>query len=135
MYQQLTLVGHLGGDPEMRYTAGGTPVANANLATSRRWNTDSGQQEKTTWFRLSWWNKQAETAAQYLQKGSKILVTGEIEQARPWTDRDGNLQATIEVRVASFRFLDSRNDNGGSDSHSTNTAPAGGHVLDEDIPF
>ena len=135
MYQQLTLVGHLGGDPEMRYTAGGTPVANASLAVSRRWNTDSGQQEKTTWFRLSWWNKQAETATQYLQKGSKILVTGEIEQARPWTDRDGNLQATIEVRVASFRFLDSRSDNGGSASYSANTAPAGGHVPDEEIPF
>ncbi|MCB0110243.1 MAG: single-stranded DNA-binding protein [Caldilineaceae bacterium] len=132
MYQQLTLVGYLGADPEMRFTQSGVPVANANLATSRRWTANDGTpQEKTTWFRLSWWNKAAETASQYLKKGSKILVIGEIEQARPWTDRDGNLQATIEVRVHQFKFLDSRSDDGGGNGGSAPTP----HIDDEEIPF
>ncbi len=110
MFQQLILVGNLGGDPEMRYTSTGVPVTNFNLAVSKRRTTGEGEvQEKTIWVRVSAWRRQAEVASQYLTKGAKIMVIGEIEQARPWTDRDGNLQATIEVTANQFRFLDSRN--------------------------
>ncbi len=113
MFQQLTLVGHLGGDPEMRYTASGIPVTNFSLAVSKRRTTAEGEsQEKTTWFRVSLWRRQAEIASQYLTKGAKVMVIGEIDNARPWTDRNGNLQATVEVIANQFRFLDSRNANG-----------------------
>ncbi len=109
MFQQLILVGNLGGDPEMRYTSTGVPVTNFSLAVSKRRTTGEGEvQEKTTWFRINIWRRQAEVASQYLTKGAKVMVIGEIEQARPWTDRDGNLQATIEVTANQFRFLDSR---------------------------
>ncbi len=115
MFQQLILVGHLGGDPEMRYTATGVPVTNFSLAVSKRRTTGEGEtQEKTTWFRVNVWRRQAEIASQYLTKGAKVMVIGEIEQARPWTDRDGNLQASIEVTANQFRFLDSRSPNGNS---------------------
>src|SRR5262245_45165733 len=113
MFQQLTLVGHLGGDPEMRYTASGIPVTNFSLAVSKRRTTADGEmQEKTTWFRVSLWRRQAEIASQYLTKGAKVMVIGEIDNARPWTDRNGNLQATVEVVANQFRFLDNRSANG-----------------------
>lgn len=113
MFQQLTLVGHLGGDPEMRYTSSGIPVTNFSLAVSKRRTTTEGEsQEKTTWFRVSLWRRQAEIASQYLTKGAKVMVIGEIDNARPWTDRNGNLQATVEVIANQFRFLDSRSANG-----------------------
>jgi single-strand DNA-binding protein len=113
MFQQLILVGHLGGDPEMRYTSTGVPVTNFSLAVSKRRTTADGEtQDKTIWFRISTWRRQAEIAAQYLTKGAKVMVIGEIEQARPYTDRDGNLQSSIEVIANQFRFLDSRHSNG-----------------------
>lgn len=135
MFQQLILVGHLGTTPEMRYTSSGTPVTNFRLAVSRRWTNNEGQlQEKTTWFSINLWERRAETAAQYLAKGSKVMIIGEVDRARPWQDRDGNLQASIEVTATQFRFLDSRSDA----EHGTNGAVAQlvGEAEDQgDIPF
>jgi single-strand DNA-binding protein len=85
------------------------PVASFNLAVNRSWTGQDGQrQDKTTWFRVSVWNKQAETVTQYLHKGSKVLVVGEIEEARAFTDKAGNLRASIEVTAQSVRFMDSK---------------------------
>ena len=126
MFQQIILVGHLGRDPEMRYTSSGVPVTNLSLAVSRRWTNQEGQsQEKTTWFRINLWERRAETAAQYLAKGAKVMIIGEIDRAQPWTDRDGNLQATIEITATQFRFLDSRsaNENGDTADASEQTVP------------
>lgn len=135
MFQQLLLIGYLGNDPEMRYTNSGTPVANCRLAVNRSWTASDGQtQSKTTWFNLSFWQRRAEVATEYLRKGSKLMVIGEIEQARPWTDRDGNMNASIEVTVHQFKFLDSRTDEAQSGSHAgppTNLPP----IQDDDIPF
>ena len=138
MFQQLILVGHLGGDPEMRYTASGIPVTNFSLAVSKRRTTTEGEtQEKTTWFRVSLWRRQAEIASQYLTKGAKVMVIGEIDNARPWADRNGNLQATVEVIANQFRFLDSRNGNGAHGDaveHELETA-VGADAAKEEIPF
>ena len=80
MYQQITLVGNLGRDPEMRYTASGVAVTSFPVATSQRWTGADGQRnEKTIWFRVSAWQRQAETCNQYLTKGQRVLVVGEIE--------------------------------------------------------
>ncbi len=71
MYQQLTLIGNLGNDPEMRYTPSGVAVTSFSLAVSRSWTGKDGQrQEKTIWFRVSAWDKLAETASQYLDQGA-----------------------------------------------------------------
>jgi len=113
MYQQLTLVGNLGNDPEMRYTPSGVPVATFSLAVSRSWVSADGQkQEKTTWFRVTAWRKLAETVSQYLTKGKQVLVIGEIEEARTYTDRDGNNRASLEVTAQTVRFIGQRGDNG-----------------------
>lgn len=151
MYQQITLVGNLGNDPEMRYTPSGVPVTSFNLAVNRSWTDQQGQrQDKTTWFRISVWNKQAEVVSQYLTKGRQVMVVGEMEDARAYTDRDGNLRASLEVRANTVRFLGQRGDNmmagapasGGfgaapspTPAQSSNAAGATSEVQDEDIPF
>ena len=142
MYQQLTLVGNLGNDPEMRYTSGGVPVASFSLAVSRSWVGQDGQrQEKTTWFRVTAWRKLAETVTQYLSKGRQVLVIGEIEEARTYTDRDGNTRAALEVTATVVRFIGQRGGDDGDGhesggSYSGSTAPAtSSKVEDEDIPF
>jgi single-strand DNA-binding protein len=113
----------------MRYTPSGVAVASFNLAVNRSWTGQDGQrQDKTTWFRVSVWNKQAETVTQYLHKGSKALVVGEIEEARAFTDKAGNNRASIEIKAQSVRFMDSKPQGGDpTDSVSVTT--------DEALPF
>ena len=89
MYQTTVVVGHLGKDPEMRYTPSGQAVTSFTMATSRKWTGADGQsQEKTTWFKVTAWGKLAEICNQYLNKGKLVLVEGEVE-ASAWTGQDG----------------------------------------------
>ena len=111
MYQQIMLVGHLGSTPEMRYTPNGAAVTSFRMPTSRSWNDSSGQRhEKVNWWRVSVWGKQAETVQQYLDKGSKVLVVGEVEEARAYTDKMGNPAASLEVKASTVRFLSNKGD-------------------------
>lgn len=141
-YQQITLLGNLGNDPEMRYTASGTAVTSFSLAVSRQWTDASGEKkEKVTWFRVSVWGNQAEPCSTYLHKGSKVLVVGEVEEARVYTDKDGNARASLEVKAATVQFLDSRKDDDAAPTHRparrtpTKAAAATATVQGEDIPF
>ncbi len=124
MYQQIILVGNLGQDPEMRYTPSGVPVTSFSLAVNRVWTGQDGQrQEKTTWFRVTAWQREAELASQYLSKGRQVLVIGEMEEARPWTDRDGNRRASLEVRARTIRFIGSAATPAGAVTATKNTPP------------
>ncbi len=152
-YQQLTVVGNLGRDPEMRYTPTGVPVTSFSLAVSRNWTDQNGQrQEKTTWFRVSAWRKLAEIVSQYATKGQLVLVSGEIDEPRIWTDKDGNARVSLEMTAQTFRLLGGRPDGSRVDADSASgernyegangTSAAGGsssgggsHGSDEDIPF
>jgi single-strand DNA-binding protein len=133
MYQSTTVIGHLGRDPEMRFTADGTPVTSFNIATTRKWTNAEGQnQEKTTWFRVTAWRKLAETCNQYLTKGQLVLVEGDVE-ASAWSDKTSNEpRATLELRARTVRFLSKKGERGEPDvgAGSTSAAPA-----EEDIPF
>lgn len=140
MYQQITLVGNLGNDPEMRYTASGVPVTGFSLAVNRTWvNQEGERQDKTTWFRVTAWRKLAETTSQYLSKGRQVLVIGEVEDPSTWTDRDGNQRASLEVTATTIKFIGSRTDAemGSGMQAAPASAPAGGQgaASDEDIPF
>ena len=105
---KVILVGNLGRDPEVRYTPGGSAVANFTLATTDRWNDPSGEKkERTEWHRIVVWGKQAEIAGEYLRKGRQIYVEGSL-QTREWTDRDGNKRYTTEVRAQRFQMLGAR---------------------------
>jgi single-strand DNA-binding protein len=107
MFQQLILVGHLGGDPELRYTSDGTPVANFSVAVHRRWTKEDGSQgDETTWFRVAVWRKQAEVVNQYLKKGSQVMVVGRVS-GRGYVGADGTPRASLEVTAETVRFLGS----------------------------
>lgn len=132
MFQQILLVGNLGADPELRYTPQGTPVASFTLAVNRVWTDNQGErQEKTTWFRVTAWRKQAETCAEFLRKGRRVLVVGEMEEASAWTDRDGHPRASLEVTALTVKFLPS-----GRNGSDENSAAEAASIADADeIPF
>ncbi|OQY45697.1 MAG: hypothetical protein B6242_09660 [Anaerolineaceae bacterium 4572_78] len=120
MYHKIIIVGNLGGDPELRYTAQGDPVTNISVATSRRWTGADGQQvDEIIWFRVSVWGKQAESANQYLSKGQMVLVEGVMQPdkatggPRTWVGNDGQVRASYEIRAFNVRFLGSRTGAGG----------------------
>jgi single-strand DNA-binding protein len=133
MYQKTVVVGHLGKDPEMRYTPSGVPVTSFSVATTRKWSSASGeQQEKTTWFRVTCWRKLAELTAQYLKKGRLVLVEGDID-ASAFTDRDGNARASLELTATNIKFLGGRGEGG-----EGSTGGTGGEdfpVHEDEIPF
>lgn len=138
MYQQITLIGNLGRDPEMRYTPTGLPVTSFTMAVSRNWVGQDGQrQEKTIWFRVTAWRKLAETASQYLTKGSKVLVVGELEEPNAYIDREGQARASLEVTAQTIRFLSTRGEGGAAPvgSSGASMSDSGANVSDEDIPF
>lgn len=134
MYQRVIIAGNVGKDAEMRYTPNGVPVTSFSVAVNRRWSSASGeQQEKTTWFRVTCWRKLAETAGQYVKKGQRILVEGEVE-AQAYIDREGNARGTLELTASTFKFLSSRQESGEGGAG----APGGGDefpVHEDDIPF
>ena len=138
MYEQLILIGNLGGDPELRYTSSGAPVATFSLAVNRKWtNSDGSPGEETKWFRVTTWRKLAETCNQYLAKGRQVMVVGRVA-ASAFTGQDGSPRASLEVTADSVRFL------GGGRGEAAPGAPAGNgngasaHVdamEEEEIPF
>ena len=134
---RVILLGNLGRDPEVRFTQGGTPVANFTMATTDRWSDPSGEKkEKTEWHRIVVWGKQAEIAGEYLKKGRPVFVEGSL-QTREWTDRDGNKRYTTEVRAQRLQLLGRPDDRGASQAAAPAEEmgePAGGFAED-DIPF
>ena len=105
---KVILVGNLGQDPEVKYTAGGAAVTTLSLATSESWkDKDTGSdQEKTEWHRVVLWRRLAEIAGEYLKKGSKVYIEGQL-QTRKW-EQDGQTRYTTEVVGRDMQFLDSR---------------------------
>ena len=102
------LIGHLGKDPEIRYTADGSPVANFSLATNEFWVDKNGtRQERTEWHNIVAWTKLAELAKRYLTKGRQVYVEGRI-RTREWDDREGNKRRTTEIVASTLVLLGSR---------------------------
>jgi single-strand DNA-binding protein len=145
MYQQVIIVGNVGGDVKIDYPQG-IPVAKFNVAVNKVTGKGDARQTKTTWFRCSVWRERAETAAQYIKKGMKIMVIGEVN-VNAYIDKNGQAQATLDLTANEFKFLDSRDDNnsgggGGGDysaapqrNSSGNNNYGGNAESAEDIPF
>jgi single-strand DNA-binding protein len=115
MYERIFLAGNLGQDPELRYTPNGTPVTNFSVATNERWTGQDGeQQQRTIWWRVTVWGKQAETVSQYLSKGSQVFIEGRMDPdpetggPRIWTGRDGQARASFEVVARRVQFIGRR---------------------------
>ena len=106
MYQQITLLGFAGGDATMRYTPSGTAVANFSVAVNSRYTTGAGELvDETTWFRVTTWDRMAETSGEYIKKGQFLLIVGEIKPPHTWIDNEGQAQASLEVTARTLRFL------------------------------
>jgi single-strand DNA-binding protein len=94
---KLMIIGHLGRDPEMRYTPSGRPVTTFSVATSRSWHSADGERhEETEWFNVVAWGSLAEICNQHLHKGQQVYVEGRL-QTRRWEDTDGNKHYTTEL--------------------------------------
>ena len=102
---KVILIGNLGRDPEVKYTQGGTAVANLNIATNEVWTDKAGQkQERTEWHRVVVWGKQAQVLSEHLSKGKQVYVEGSL-QTRSWDDREGNKRYTTEIRAVRVLML------------------------------
>jgi single-strand DNA-binding protein len=129
-YHKIIIVGYCGSDPTMRFTPNGVAVTNMNVASNRTWtDTDGTKKSEVTWWRVSVFGKQAEACNNYLQKGSLVLVDGELRpdketgNPRVFTRNDGTTGASYEVFAHNVRFL--------SSNEAQETAP----MNDEQIPF
>ena len=99
------LIGHLGKDPELKYTTSGKAVTTFSLATSEKWSDkDGNKQEATTWHNIVVWGKTAEVMKEYLTKGKEVYLEGSIVN-RSYDDKDGNKKYISEVKVHTFQFV------------------------------
>lgn len=135
---KVMIIGNLGADPEMRYTANGNAVTTFNVATNESWTDQQGERrERTEWFSVVTWNRLAETCAQYLTKGRSVYVEGRL-QTRSWDGQDGQKRYRTEVVAETVRFLGGREGGGSSDSYGAGM-PAGpdaeGDIEPDDLPF
>lgn len=141
------IIGNIGKDPEMRYTASGDAVCNITVATSETWKDKSTGEKKeaTEWHRVSFFGRLAEIAGEYLTKGSAVYVEGSIH-TRKWTDKDGQERYTTEIRGNEMKMLGGRPDPGKRQEERSppadNRAPAQNKPaprafddLGDDIPF
>lgn len=109
-FNKITIVGYLGRDPELRYTAQGTAVCKMSVATTERRRSANGESEEhTTWFRVTVWGRQAELANEYLGKGRQVYIEGRL-RLEEYADREGNPRISPEVNATDIQFLGQRND-------------------------
>jgi len=140
MFHTIIIAGYLGRDPEMRYMPDGRPVTTFSVATNRKWTGRDGQlQEETIWFRVSAFDKLAETCNQYLAKGRPVLVEGRLRAdpsggPRIWTGNDGTARASFEVTASTVRFL-GRKDEGAPAAPAAAVPEYEEGGGEEEIPF
>lgn len=132
------VIGHLGKDPEVRFTGSGTAKASFSIAATEKWTDGNGQkQEHTEWFNVVAWGKLAETCGQYLNKGRPALVEGKM-RTRTYDDKDGNKRYITELVADKVVFLgsnDGARDGSGQRAASTPSPGSGAQGADDDIPF
>lgn len=104
MLNKAMVIGHLGADPEMRYTANGNAVTTFSVASSHTYTREGERKEETEWFRVVTWNRLAESCSQYLAKGRLVYVEGRL-QTRSWEAQDGQKRYTTELIAQEVKFL------------------------------
>jgi single-strand DNA-binding protein len=143
---KVILIGNLGNDPDIRYTASGSAVANISLATAESWKDKStgDVQERTEWHKVVFFGRLAEIAGEYLKKGSQIYIEGRL-QTRKWEDKEGKDRWTTEIVGNEMQMLGRRGDSSASFEKSEPPRPAAAAAgvaepavaadFDDDIPF
>jgi len=133
---KIQIIGHLGKEPEMRYTPSGKPVTTFTVAVSRSWNSADGERHsETEWFNVVAWGNLAEICKQYLTKGQQVYIEGRL-QTRRWDDREGAKHTNVEVVANEMMMLGERRDHNNSQSSAESTMPEGTAETDEEeFPF
>ena len=136
---KVTLIGHTGKAPEVRYTQGGAPVANFSLATNESWTSNTGErQERTEWHKIVAWRKLAEICQEYVKKGSYLYIEGKL-QTRSYDDRDGVKRYITEIVASELMLLDRKpglDQAGGGEPPIDSLPPeSGGAPGEDDVPF
>ena len=141
---KVILLGNLGRDPEIRYSATSAAIANVTLATSEQWKdkTSGERREATEWHRVVFFGRLAEVVGEYLRKGSQVYVEGKL-QTRKWQDRDGSERYTTEIVAHDMQMLGggekSSGGRGGEGPATPRNTTRGGEKslddFDDDIPF
>ena len=140
-FNKVFLMGRLTKDPELRYTAGGAPVANLRMAINRVYQSQSGEKkEEVCYVTVVVWRKQAEAAGEYLKKGDPLFVEGRL-QSKSWETEDKQKRTVLEVVADRVQFLNRGTKSGGSseaghEGMEEESAPQGSAAgSEEDIPF
>ena len=141
MYHTIIIIGNLGKDPELSYTAAGQPVTKLSVATNRKYTDGFGQPVKETcWFHVSVWGKQAEACQANLAKGGKVLIEGRLTpdpktgNPRIWKSK-GQVNSQYEVTAAVVRFLSGNEPRTKNVDHSEEDAQEQGEINLDEIPF
>lgn len=128
---KVMIIGHLGRDPEMRYTPSGRPVTTFTVATGRTWSSADGERHtETEWFNIVTWGSLAEICNQHLNKGQQVYIEGRL-QTRRWEDPDGNKHIGVEIVANEMMMLGDRRDSNSNQSSEANFADEN----EEEYPF
>ena len=139
MLNQCNFIGNLGNDPEIRYAASGTTIANISIACSHKYK----DEEHTEWVRGVAFGKLAEIIGEYLRKGSQVFISGRM-QTKKWEDKDGNNRYTTEIVINDMKMLGNKSggsnatpssDSSGSQPEQAAKPTAASNDFDDDIPF
>jgi single-strand DNA-binding protein len=134
---KVQIIGHLGKDPEMRYTPSGKPVTTFSVAVSRSWNSADGERHsETEWFNVVAWGNLAEICKQYLVKGQQVFVEGRL-QTRRWDDKEGQKHTSVEIVANEMMMLGDRRDanNNHAQEAETSSAENGSAMAEDEFPF
>lgn len=134
MLNKAMVIGRLGKDPDIKYTNSGSAVASFSMALSEYWKDKQGEkQEKTEWIDIVAWERLADLAQSYLQKGSVCYVEGKL-QTRSWDDQQGQKKYRTEIVASQIRFLDSKSND--RPSKPQNTQPQKeAYIIDDEVDF
>lgn len=131
---KVILIGNLGSDPELRYTASGTAVARFSVATTETYNDrDGNRQEQTEWHRIVAWRKLAEICGQYLSKGKQVYIEGRLRTTS--YEKDGIKRYTTEIEAREMLMLGAPGDRPSSQEFEPPFPPPEGRIPEDDIPF
>ena len=134
MLNRVMIIGHLGADPELRYTQSGSPVATLRIATDESYTDRNGNRvDRTEWHRAIVFQKAAEHCNLYLRKGSLVYVEGKLT-TRKWKEQNGQERYTTEIRADRVQFLD-RKGNGGQKPAQWQEQQQNNPDNMDDIPF
>jgi single-strand DNA-binding protein len=132
---KVMIIGHLGADPDVRYSQNNTAIATLSVATNERYKDQNGDwQESTEWHRIVAFGRIAEVCQEYVKKGSKIYVEGSL-QTRSWEDKDGVKKYTTEIKARTLFMLDGKGDSNAMEPAASGAAVVNDNTDNDDLPF